>query len=66
MTDAVILVVRYGMVQRHVAQRCLDLLGRAGAHVLGVAINAVDFKTPEYSEYYGRKYSDYYGERSLD
>jgi polysaccharide biosynthesis transport protein len=66
LTDAVVLVVRYGIVQRHVAQRCIDLLERAGAHVLGVAINAVDFKTPEYSEYYGRKYSDYYGERSLD
>jgi capsular exopolysaccharide synthesis family protein len=63
-TDAIILVVRYGMVQRHVAQRSIDLLERAGAHVLGVAINAVDFKTPEYSEYYGRKYRDYYGERS--
>ena len=64
LTDAVVLVVRYGMVQRHVAQRGIDLLERAGAHLLGVAINAVDFKTPEYSEYYGRKYSDYYGERS--
>lgn len=62
MTDATILVVRYGLVQRHVAQRTLDLLGRSGAHVLGVAINAVDFKSPEYSEYYGRKYSDYYGQ----
>jgi len=66
LTDAVILVVRYGIVQRHVAQRAIDLLERAGAHLLGVAINAVDFKTPEYSEYYGRKYSDYYGERNAD
>jgi capsular exopolysaccharide synthesis family protein len=66
LTDAVILVVRYGMVQRHVAQRGIDLLERAGARILGVAINAVDFKTPEYSEYYGRKYSDYYGERGLE
>jgi capsular exopolysaccharide synthesis family protein len=61
-TDAAILVVRYGIVQRHVAQRTIDLLGRAGAHLLGVVINAVDFGSPEYSEYYGRKYSDYYGE----
>ncbi len=66
LTDAVILVVRYGMVQRHVAQRGIDLLERSGARLLGVAINAVDFKTPEYSEYYGRKYSDYYAERNLE
>jgi hypothetical protein len=24
----------------------------------------VDFKAPEYSEYYGRKYYEYYGERN--
>jgi capsular exopolysaccharide synthesis family protein len=64
LADAIILVVRYGIVQRHVAQRGIDLLERAGGRLLGVAINAVDFKTPEYSEYYGRKYSDYYGERN--
>jgi capsular exopolysaccharide synthesis family protein len=60
--DAIILLVRYGAVQRHVAQRSIDLLERSGAHFLGIAINAVDLKAPEYSEYYGRKYSDYYGE----
>jgi len=65
-TDAVILLVRYGAVQRHVAQRSIDLLERSGAHFLGVAINAVDFKSSEYSEYYGRKYSDYYGERKAE
>lgn len=65
-TDAVILVVRYGIVQRHVAQRSIDLLERSGAHFLGVAINAVDLKAPEYSDYYGRKYSDYYGERKSE
>ena len=62
-TDAVILIVRYGVVQRHVAQRTIDLFARSGAHFLGVAVNAVDLKSPEYSEYYGRKYSDYYGSR---
>jgi succinoglycan biosynthesis transport protein ExoP len=62
--DAVVLIVRYGAVQRHVAQRSIDLLERSGAHLLGVVINAVDYKSPEYSEYYGRKYSEYYGERS--
>jgi hypothetical protein len=26
-------------------------------------MNAVDFQSPEYSEYYGRKYYEYYSER---
>jgi polysaccharide biosynthesis transport protein len=47
-----------------VVQRCIDLLDRSGAHLLGVAVNVVDFKAPEYSEYYGRKYYEYYGERN--
>ncbi|MGB7547708.1 MAG: polysaccharide biosynthesis tyrosine autokinase [Terracidiphilus sp.] len=63
LTDAVVLIIRYGTAQRHVVQRSIDLLDRSGAHLLGVAINAVDFKAPEYSEYYGRKYYEYSGER---
>jgi capsular exopolysaccharide synthesis family protein len=64
LTDATILIIRYGTAQRHVVQRCVDLLDRSGTHLLGVAVNAVDFKAPEYSEYYGRKYYEYYGERN--
>lgn len=64
LTDAVILIIRYGTAQRHVVQRSIDLLDRSGAHLLGVVVNAVDFKAPEYSEYYGRKYYEYYGERN--
>jgi capsular exopolysaccharide synthesis family protein len=64
LTDATILIIRYGEAQRHVVQRSIDLLDRSGAHLLGVAVNAVDFKAPEYSEYYGRKYYEYYGERN--
>lgn len=64
LTDAAILIIRYGAAQRHVVQRCIDLLDRSGTHLLGVAVNAVDFKAPEYSEYYGRKYYQYYGERN--
>lgn len=64
LTDAAILIIRYGAAQRHVVQRCIDLLDRSGTHLLGVAVNAVDFKAPEYSEYYGRKYYEYYGERN--
>ena len=66
LTDAAILVIRYGAAQRQVVQRSVDLLDRSGTHLLGVAVNVVDFKAPEYSEYYGRKYYEYYGERSAD
>lgn len=66
LSDAAILIIRYGTAQRHVVQRCIDLLDRSGTHLLGVAVNAVDLKSPEYSEYYGRKYYDYYGERKSE
>ena len=63
LADATILIVRYGTAKRQVVLRCLDLLERSGSHLLGVAMNFVDFQAPEYEEYYGRKYYDYYGER---
>ena len=64
--DATVLVVRYGSAQRHVVQRCVDVLDRSGAHLLGAIVNAVDLKSPEYYEYYGKKYYEYYGERNPD
>lgn len=66
LADATILIIRYGAAQKHVVRRCIDLLERSGAHLLGVAVNVVDFTAPEYSEYYGRKYYEYYGERNRE
>lgn len=66
LADATVLVIRFGEAQRHVVLRSLEVLERAGAHLLGVVLNMVDFRSPEYTEYYGRKYSDYYGERPSD
>ncbi len=63
LADATILILRYGGAKKHVVQRCIDLLDRSGTNLLGVAVNAVDYKAPEYSDYYGRKYYEYYGER---
>ncbi len=63
MMDTAMLIVRYDSTHRHVVQRGIDLLDRSGTHILGVAMNAVDFQSPEYSEYYGRKYYEYYSER---
>jgi capsular exopolysaccharide synthesis family protein len=64
--DATILIVRYGASHREVVRRCIDVLERSGAHLLGVAVNAVDYTSPEYSEYYGRKYYKYYGEHNSE
>lgn len=64
LADASILIIRYAAAQKKVVRRCIDLLDRSGAHLLGVAVNVVDFTAPEYSEYYGRKYYEYYGERN--
>jgi len=64
LTDAVILIIRYGTARKQVVLRCVDLLDRSGAHLLGATVNAVDFTAPEYSDYYGKKYYEYYGERN--
>ena len=66
LVDAAILIIRYNAAQKQVVRRCIDLLERSGTHLLGVAVNAVDFTSPEYSEYYGRKYYEYYGERNSE
>jgi Mrp family chromosome partitioning ATPase len=64
LADATILIIRYNSAQKQVVRRCIDLLERSGTRLLGVAVNAVDFTAPEYSDYYGRKYYEYYGERN--
>jgi polysaccharide biosynthesis transport protein len=66
LADATILVVRFGEAKRDVVARSLEVLERSGAHMLGVALNMVDLRSPEYVEYYGRKYYDYYGERPTE
>jgi capsular exopolysaccharide synthesis family protein len=63
LADATVIIVRYASAKKQVVLRGLDLLERSGAHLLGVAVNFVDFQAPEYEEYYGRKYYQYYGER---
>lgn len=66
LVDAAILIVRYNAAQKQVVRRCIDLLERSGTRLLGVAVNAVDFAAPEYSDYYGRKYYEYYSEKRPD
>lgn len=64
LADATVMIVRYGDARRQVVIRSVELLERSGANLLGVAINAVDFRSAGYSEYYGKKYYEYYGERT--
>lgn len=59
LADAAILIVRYGEVQRPVVLRGLHILHRAGARLLGVAVNAVNLDATEYAAYYGRKHYRY-------
>ncbi len=57
--DAVVLIVRHGKSTKHAVRRARDLLIRSGAHLAGLALNAVDLNSPEYYSYYG--YSGYAG-----
>jgi capsular exopolysaccharide synthesis family protein len=66
LSDATVIIIRYGRAPRQVVQRSIDLLDRSGAHLLGVVLNFVDFRSPEYSEYYGRKYYEYYKEQKTE
>lgn len=59
-SDGVVMVLRYGEATSKVAVRSRDLLLRSGANLLGAVLNAVDYKSPDYAEYYGRSYKDYY------
>jgi len=63
-SDGVAMVLRYGEATTKVAARSRDLLLRSGANLLGAILNAVDYKSPDYAEYYGRSYKDYYASRN--
>jgi polysaccharide biosynthesis transport protein len=63
LSDGVVLVLRYGQASRNVVARASEILLRSGAHLLGVVLNAVDLKSSDYAEYYGRAYNDYYQSR---
>lgn len=63
-SDGVVLILRYGQTSRNVVARASEILLRSGAHLLGVVLNAVDLKSSDYAEYYGRAYNDYYQSRA--
>jgi polysaccharide biosynthesis transport protein len=63
-SDGVVLILRYGQTSRNVVARASEILLRSGAHLFGVVLNAVDLKSSDYAEYYGRAYNDYYQSRA--
>jgi polysaccharide biosynthesis transport protein len=54
--DGVILVGRYGSTSRQALARCAQMLTALGAPLLGVALNGVDYTSPDY-RYYRSAYS---------
>jgi succinoglycan biosynthesis transport protein ExoP len=58
-TEAVFLVVRFGVATKTSAGHTLDLLDRFGAPLMGVVLNAAEMKSTDYTDYYHS--STYYG-----
>ncbi len=56
-TDGTVLLIRMGHTNREAASRAIEMVGRAGGRVLGMAANWVTRKAQYYYHYY---YSDYY------
>ena len=60
MSDAVVLVVRYGRTSRQTLCRARDLLTRVNAHTIGVVVNDLKLNSSEHYNYYG-----YYADKAL-
>ena len=56
-TDGVLLVVRSGETPKEAFTRTRDLLNSVKCHILGVVLNAVDSRSPDY--YYSYRYYPY-------
>lgn len=60
LADAVILVIRAGKTTKQALRRTREILARVNAKTVGVLVNAVDFRSADYSHYY--EYQGKYGE----
>ncbi len=60
MSDAVVLVVRYGRTGTQTLCRARDLLARVNAHTVGIVVNDLKLNSSEHYNYYG-----YYAENAL-
>jgi polysaccharide export outer membrane protein len=57
--DAVILVAKSGKTAQHSLVRTQSVLQRAGARVLGVVLNGIDFNSTDFYYYWGRQSDGY-------
>ena len=55
--DQVVLVVQYNHVDKKLVKRAVGQLRRAGANLLGVVFNAVDYRAKGYTYYYYQEQS---------
>jgi polysaccharide biosynthesis transport protein len=64
--DAVVLVIRSGQTTKNALRRSRDILMQVNAKVVGVLLNAVDLRSPDYYYYYEYqgKYAAYYREEN--
>ena len=61
--DSVLLVMRSGQTTREALARCCDLLNQANVPVLGIAVNAVNYRAAgPYYAYYPQLEKTYYRE----
>jgi capsular exopolysaccharide synthesis family protein len=57
LVDMVLMVVRYNVVDRKLARRCVNLLRKSNTRLIGAVLNAVDSRN---SSYYGYYYNYYH------
>jgi succinoglycan biosynthesis transport protein ExoP len=64
--DAVVLVIRSSQTTKNALRRSRDILMQVNAKVVGVLLNAVDLRSPDYYYYYEYqgKYAAYYREEN--
>ena len=63
LVDMVLMVVRYNMVDRKLARRCVNLLRKSNTRLIGAVLNAVDSRN---SSYYGYYYNYYHKNAKQD
>ncbi|MFC1829422.1 polysaccharide biosynthesis tyrosine autokinase [Thermodesulfobacteriota bacterium] len=56
--DGVLLIVKYGLINRQTIKKSIEQLRRAQANIIGVALNQVDIKKDGQYKYYAKYYHE--------
>jgi uncharacterized protein involved in exopolysaccharide biosynthesis/protein involved in polysaccharide export with SLBB domain/Mrp family chromosome partitioning ATPase len=59
LVDGLIVIARSGSTEQHALQQTLNSLRRANGNVLGLVLNGIDFNSPDYRFYFGRRGNGY-------